>query len=633
MKHLTRKQRKLLVRILVSAAIFLPLFLLEESGALAALPSPLIGLALFLIPYVLIGYDVLWKAIRNLLHGRIFDECFLMLVATVGALILGFLPGAEAENAEAVGVMLFYQVGELFQSVAVGKSRRSISALMQIRPDVATLLSDGEEREVDPEEVPIGAYILVRPGERIPLDGCITEGSSAIDTSALTGESVPREVAPGDSVISGCVNLTGVLTVRTEKCFGESTVSRILSLVENSTDAKAKSERFITRFARYYTPAVVFAALLLALIPPLFTGFDFVPWIARALTFLVVSCPCALVISVPLSFFGGIGGASKQGILVKGANYFEALASLETVVFDKTGTLTRGRFSVVELLPQEGTDAETLLYLSAHAECRSPHPIALSLREAYGKEPELARVTEVTEHPGFGVTATVDGARVAVGNERLMQELLPAPFSPTVSAFGTVAHIARDGVYLGAVVIADEVKEDSRETVAALKRLGIRETVMLTGDRPETAERIASTLGIDTVHASLLPDEKVRLTETMLQNKTAGKTLVFVGDGINDAPALARADVGIAMGALGSDAAIEAADIVLMDDSPSAIVTAIRIARKTLQIVRQNIFFAIFIKVLVMVLAAFGLASMWLAVFADVGVAVIAILNAMRTLR
>lgn len=632
MHRLTRKQKKMLLRILISAAIFFPLFLLKETALWDFCGNRFVELACFLVPYLIIGYDVLWKAIRNVLRGQFFDECFLMFVATTGALVLGFLPGAEAENAEAVGVMLFYQVGELFQSIAVGKSRRSIASLMQIRPDSANLLSDsGEAVAVDPAEVEVGSLILVRPGERVPLDGTVVSGASSLDTAALTGESMPRDVSEGDAVVSGCVNLTGALTVRTTRKFGESTVSRILELVENASDVKAKSERFITRFAHYYTPVVVFAALALALLPPLFTGFDFVPWIARALTFLVVSCPCALVISVPLSFFGGIGGASKRGVLVKGSNQFEALAAVDTVVFDKTGTLTMGKFSVVSVRPADGVDAATLLNLAAHAECHSMHPIALSLREAYGSVPDASRVEDVAETHGFGITATVDGAVILAGNAKWM-ERSGVSFPAEDDAVGTVVHIARDGAYLGAIVIADTVKPDAKDALRALRKLGIRETVMLTGDRKEVAAGIAEDLGIDRVCAELLPADKVSETERLLSAVPSGKTLAFVGDGINDAPVLARADIGIAMGAFGADAAIEAADVVLMDDKPSSIVTAIRIARKTLGIVRQNIVFAIGIKVLVMLLAAFGLASMWLAVFADVGVAVIAILNAMRTM-
>lgn len=620
----------MLVRIVLASLCFFPLLILHEASLWDFFGNPYFELACFLVPYLLIGYDVILKALRNIARGQLFDECFLMLVATVGAFVLGFLPDGHAEHAEAVGVMLFYQVGEFFQSVAVGKSRRSIAALMDIRPDSANLLTDsGEILETDPECIPIGSTILVRPGERIPLDGTVLEGVSALDTAALTGESIPRDVTVGDPVISGCVNLSGLLKIRTEKEFGESTVSRILDLVENASDAKAKSERFITRFARYYTPAVVLSAILLALIPPLFTGFHFVPWIARALTFLVVSCPCALVISVPLSFFGGIGGASKRGILVKGSNYFEALAAVDTVVFDKTGTLTHGRFTVTEICPAKGTDSASLLHLAAHAELHSTHPIAVSLRTACETALDPALLSNVTELPGRGISARVGGASVLVGNAALMEAHAIRTDPKSAHAIGSTVHVARDGAYCGYIVISDTVKETAADAIKALRALGIHKTVMLTGDRRETAERIAAALSIDSVSPELLPADKVAEVDSLLN---AQSTLAFVGDGINDAPVLARADVGIAMGAFGSDAAIEAADIVLMDDDPARIADAIRIARKTLRIVRQNIVLAISVKVLVMLLAAVGFASLWLAVFADVGIAVIAILNAMRTM-
>lgn len=623
----------MLIRILLSAVIFFPLLILKETGAWDFFGDPYAELSCFLLPYVIIGYDVLWKAIRNILRGRVFDECFLMTVATVGALLLGFLPGGTTENAEAVGVMLFYQVGEFFQSVAVGKSRRSIASLMELRPDIANLVTgDGETVETDPAEVAIGSTILVRPGERIPLDGEVLDGFSMLDTAALTGESLPLEVAPGDTVVSGCVNMSGVLRIRTTKEFGESTATKILEIVENSSAVKAKSERFITRFAHYYTPIVVFAALALALIPPFFTGFDFVPWITRALTFLVVSCPCALVISVPMSFFGGIGGASRRGILVKGANYLEALASVETVVFDKTGTLTKGSFSVVEIIPASEIGEKELLSIAAHAERYSTHPIALSLREAYGEELSPVQEFSVEELPGRGVRAVLDGDRAYyVGNAALITSI--GYGLPACDAVGTLVHVADEREYLGCIVIADEPKADAREAISALKRLGVKRTVMLTGDRSAVAEAVAGEVGVDTVKAELLPADKVRAVEELLRDTPEKATLLFVGDGINDAPVLARADVGVAMGAFGSDAAIEASDVVLMDDKPTRIAEAIRIARRTVRIVRQNIAFAIGVKVLVMVLAAFGAASLWLAVFADVGVAVIAILNAMRAMR
>ena len=623
----------MLARILAASLCFFPLLIIHEAGLWDFFGNPCFALACFLVPYFLIGYDVILKAIRNLLRGQLFDECFLMLVATVGAFVLGFLPDGSAEHAEAVGVMLFYQVGEFFQSVAVGKSRRSIADLMDIRPDSANLVTDsGDIVETDPTDIPIGSTILVRPGERIPLDGTVLEGISALDTAALTGESIPRDVAAGDPVVSGCVNLSGALKLRTEKEFGESTVSRILDLVENASDAKAKSERFITRFAHYYTPAVVFSAIALALIPPLFTGFHFVPWIARALTFLVVSCPCALVISVPLSFFGGIGGASRRGILIKGSNYFEALASVDTVVFDKTGTLTHGKFSVTEICPAPDTDPAALLSLAAHAELHSTHPIAVSLRTACEMPLDPARLSDVTEHLGRGISARVGGASVLVGNAALMEAHAIRTDPKSDHAIGSVVHVARDGAYCGFIVISDTVKETAADAITSLRRLGIHKTVMLTGDRREAAERIAAALSIDSVSPELLPADKVTEVDALLKRQSGGKALAFVGDGINDAPVLARADVGIAMGAFGSDAAIEAADIVLMDDDPARIADAIRIARKTSRIVRQNIVLAISVKVLVMLLAAVGFASLWLAVFADVGIAVIAILNAMRTM-
>ena len=625
----------MLKRILLSAALFFPLLLLTELEAFPFLGDAYLSLLLFLVPYFIIGYDVLFKALRNILHGRVFDECFLMTVATVGALVLGFLPGGSTENAEAVGVMLFYQVGEFFQSVAVGRSRRSIKDLLKLRPDVAHFENEnGEILDCDPAEIAVGSVILIRPGDRVPLDGEVILGQSALDTSALTGESLPRDISVGDAVVSGCVNLGGILRVRTTKSSEESTVSRILKIVEESSAVKAKSERFISRFARYYTPTVVFLALLVAILPPLITGSSFVPWITRALTFLVVSCPCALVISVPMSFFGGIGGASRRGILVKGASYLEALASVDGVVFDKTGTLTKGSFSVIGVHPLSSVTAEELLWIAAHAECYSTHPIAASLREHFNGEIDRVRISSVEELPGRGVRATFDLDTVwYVGNASLMQELRLQYPDLGEEAFGTVVYVATARCCLGYVVIADEEKEDAREAISALKRLGVRKTVMLTGDRRVVADRVAARLGIDAVRSELLPDEKVRAFEEVSAELRGGATVAFVGDGINDAPVLARADVGIAMGTFGSDAAIEASDIVLMDDKPSLVADAIAIARKTVRIVRENVAFAIGVKVLVMVLAAFGIASLWLAVFADVGVAVIAILNAMRAMR
>ncbi len=579
-------------------------------------------LAVFLVPYLVIGGSVLWKAARNIAHGQIFDENFLMALATVGALIIGEYP-------EAVFVMLFYEVGELFEHVAVGRSRKSITALMDIRPDYANVEQGGELRQVDPDEVEVGSVIAVRPGEKIPLDGVVLEGSSSLNTMALTGESLPRDVEAGDSVISGCINLNGFLKVRTTKSFGESTVSRILDLVENSAANKSRSEAFITRFAKWYTPVVVVGAVLLAIVPPLFAG-DWTRWIHQALVFLVISCPCALVISVPLSFFGGIGGASKCGILVKGSNYLEALAQTEIVVFDKTGTLTKGTFRVTAVHPEEGPEAE-LLELAALAESYSSHPISQSLRAAYGRDMDKTRLGEVEEISGHGIRAVIDGRAVLAGNAKLMAqagvECHPCEFT------GTIVHVAADGRYLGHIVISDEVKEDAAETIAALKAQGIRKTVMLTGDRKEVGEAVAEALGLDEVYTELLPGDKVSMVESLLEQTTGGGKLAFVGDGMNDAPVLSRADLGIAMGALGSDAAIEAADVVLMDDQPSKLVQAMRISRKTRRIVVQNIVFALAVKAVVLGMGLFGIATMWEAVFADVGVLVIAICNATRALR
>ena len=608
------RQKKMLWRILAAGVLFLITLLIPAQG----LPR----LLLFLIPYGVIGWDVLWRAVRNLTRGQIFDEHFLMSLATVGALAIGEYP-------EAVFVLLFYQVGELFQSCAVGRSRRSIATLMDIRPDVARVERNGALEEVDPEEVSSGDILVIKPGERVPLDGVILEGSSALDTAALTGESLPRSVSPGADVISGCINLTGLLRVQVTKPFEESTVARILELVENASGRKARAEAFITKFARYYTPAVVVAAVLLALIPPLFFQGGWGDWLGRACSFLVISCPCALVISVPLAFFGGIGGASRAGILIKGGNYLEALANTETVVFDKTGTLTRGVFNVTAIHPEQEREAD-LLELAALAESWSDHPIAHSIREAYGAELDTSRVTCVEERSGRGVQVQVDGRTVCVGNDTLMEEIGIA-WHPCHQV-GTTVHVAVDGVYMGHLVISDQVKEDAADAIRALRACGVRKTVMLTGDAQAVGEDVARRLGLDEVHAQLLPADKVDRVEDLLRQTSPKGALAFVGDGINDAPVLSRADIGIAMGALGSDAAIEAADVVLMDDKPSKIALAIRIARKTRSIVRQNIVFALGVKFLVLGLGAFGLANMWEAVFADVGVSVIAILNSMRAL-
>lgn len=611
---MTRRQKRTLVRILISGGLLLLAALLPLKGAAR--------LAAFLIPYAIIGWDILWKAARNIVHGQVFDENFLMCIATIGALALG-------EYAEAVGVMLFYQIGELFQSYAVGKSRRSIAALMDIRPDTANLLVDDEPVETDPEEIQIGDRILIRPGEKVPLDGVVLSGTSALDTAALTGESAPRDVRPGDSILSGCVNLTGVLTVEVQKVFGESTVTKILDLVENAAAKKAKAENFITRFARYYTPAVVIAAAALALIPPLFME-GWTDWLHRALIFLVISCPCALVISIPLSFFGGIGGASARGILVKGGNYLELLAKTGVVVFDKTGTLTQGVFQVSGIYPAEGSPKEQLLQSAAMTECHSSHPIAQSLRNAWNNPIDLTQVTDVQEIPGHGVTARIAGVFTAAGNEKLMNSLgMDTPPSPAV---GTVVHVAAAGRYLGHIVITDTIKPSAPATVAGLKKLGIT-TVMLTGDSEAVGRAVAAELKLDAVYTQLLPADKVHMAELMLSSPDRRGALAYVGDGVNDAPVLSRADVGVAMGALGSDAAIEAADIVLMDDDPAKLLDAIDIAKKCLRIVKQNIVFALGIKGLFLLLGAFGVATMWEAVFADVGVAVLAILNASRMLK
>ena len=610
---MTRKQKKVLRRIIAAAVLLIAAHFVPLEG--------LWRLPIFLIPYVIIGWDVLWKAARNIANGQVFDENFLMSIATVGALILG-------EYAEAVGVMLFYQVGELFQSYAVGKSRRSIAQLMDIRPDSARVLRNGESIVVDPEEVLPGEMIEVYPGEKIPLDGLVLEGISSLDTAALTGESAPRDATPGCEVLSGCVNLTGVLRLQVTKEYGQSTVAKILDLVENAAAKKARSEQFITRFARYYTPAVVIGAVLLAIIPSLITGAWSV-WVSRALMFLVISCPCALVISVPLSFFGGIGGASSKGILVKGGSYLELLAKTEIAVFDKTGTLTQGVFEVAHLFPAEHTNERKLLETAALAECFSNHPIAQSLRRAYGQEINSDRISHVQEIAGQSITAQIDGIDTAVGNEKLMAALGIAVLTPEQA--GTAVHAAQEGCYLGCILICDTPKATAAQAISNLKARSIK-TVMLTGDSEAAGQSVGRELGLDEVHTRLLPGDKVDRVEQLLGEKRFG-TLVFVGDGVNDAPVLSRADVGIAMGALGSDAAIEAADIVLMDDDPAKLTLAMDIARKCLRIVRQNIAFALGVKGLFLLLGALGAANMWAAIFADVGVAVIAILNAMRMLK
>ena len=612
---MTRKQKRLLTRIIVAAALFL-------AGNFIPLPE-WAEMGVFLICYAVAGWDIVWKAITNILHGQVFDENFLMTIATVGALILG-------EHSEGVAVMLFYQVGEWFQSYAVSKSRKSITSLMDIRPDYANIEKDGKLVQVDPDEVQIGDTIVVKPGERVPLDGKIIKGTSALDTSALTGESMPREVEPGMDVISGCINQTGILTIQTTKEFGESTVAKILDLVENASDKKGKTENFISRFARYYTPIVVFAALALAVLPPLILQQSFSVWIYRALTFLVISCPCALVISIPLSFFGGIGGSSKIGVLVKGSNYLESLAHAETVVFDKTGTLTKGSFAVTEIHPVNMKDTQ-LLELAAYAEDYSNHPISLSIKSAYGKKIDSSRISDVQEIAGHGVQAVIEGKKILAGNAKLMQRE-HIKYSPS-SSVGTVVYLACNGKYAGCLVIEDEIKADAAAAIKNLKSSGIRKTVMLTGDADAVGKKVAGRLGLDQVYTELLPADKVDRVEDLLKQKSEKGKLVFVGDGINDAPVLARADVGIAMGALGSDAAIEAADVVLMTDEPSKIAAVMKIARKTIRIANQNIVFALAVKFLVLILGAIGKANMWAAVFADVGVSIIAILNAIRAMR
>lgn len=658
---MTKKQKKVLYRIIIAAVLMVALHFVPVEGYLR--------FGLYLIPYLVIGYDILRKAVLGIVHGEVFDENFLMAVATVGAMLLGLYnesQGLEGEFAEGVAVMLFYQIGELFQAVAVGKSRRNITALMDIRPDYANIEGEnGQLEQVDPDDVEIGTVIVVRPGEKVPIDGVVMEGTSSLNTSALTGESVPRDIHSGEEIISGCVNLTGLLKIRTTKEFGESTVSKILDLVENSSMKKARTENFITRFAKYYTPAVCYSALALAVIPTVINLFmgnpaNWSTWVIRALTFLVISCPCALVISIPLSFFGGIGGASACGILVKGSNYLEALARAKYVVFDKTGTLTKGVFQVTGIYPSESfrkefgeeseteseteeasTDAESavtgdrpaqrLLEYAACAESYSNHPISKSLKEAYGQEISAARVSDAEEISGHGVTALVDGMQVAAGNDKLMRKLGLA--CGEAAEVGTVVHVAVNGKYGGYILISDVVKEQSAEAVRTLKASGVKKTVMLTGDSHRAAEYVASQLGLDEVKSELLPADKVDSVEKLLTEKAPGENLAFVGDGINDAPVLSRADIGVAMGALGSDAAIEAADIVLMDDNPLKLALAIRISRKCLRIVYENIVFALAVKAICLVLGAFGIANMWIAIFADVGVMVLAVLNAIRCLK
>ena len=629
------KQKRWLARIVVALVLFFAVMAFTE---LAPLESWLgsrsaaiwVEFALFLIPYLIAGYDVLWEAIGNIGRGQVFDENFLMSVATIGAFAMVLFPDSDPHMAEGAAVMLFYQVGELFQSYAVGKSRKSIADMMDIAPEYANLEVDGAIEEVDPDEVAVGSIIVVKPGERVPLDGVVVEGASQLDTAALTGESMPRHVEAGAEIISGCVNMTGVLRVKTTKPYGESTVARILELVENAAEKKARTENFITRFARYYTPIVTGAALLIAVAPPLLGMGAWSDWVLRGLTFLVVSCPCALVISVPLSFFGGIGGASKLGILIKGSNYLELLSKVDTVVFDKTGTLTSGSFKVVAIHPEKGVDADYVLSHAAHAEAFSDHPIAVSLREAYAGQIDHARIAEAKEESGHGVSALVDERLVLVGNDKLMA--LHGGSWQDCELTGTILHVCIDGAYAGHIVIADVIKDDAHRTIRELHEAGVGKCVMLTGDRRDVAEAVAAELGIDEVRSQLLPEGKVDAVEELLEAERDDGKLAFVGDGINDAPVLTRADVGIAMGAMGSDAAIEAADIVLMDDKPSNISKAIRLARKTMRIVWQNIVFALGIKIIILVLAAVGIANMWLAVFGDVGVAVLAILNAMRAM-
>lgn len=622
---MSKKQKNVLYRIIVSLILLVAVSILD---ALVEMPW-ILRLALYLVPYLVIGYDILKKAGKGILKRQVFDENFLMAVATVGAVCLG-------DYKEGAAVMLFYQIGELFQSVAVGKSRKNIAALMDIRPDYANMMVDGKLEKVDPDDVEIGSEIIINPGEKVPIDGVITEGNTTLNTSALTGESLPRDASCGDEIISGCINMTGMIKVKTTKEFGDSTVSKILDLVENSAMKKSRSENFITKFAKYYTPAVCYGALALAILPPvvrLFMGSSpmWGEWIIRALTFLVISCPCALVISIPLSFFGGIGCASSNGILVKGSNYLEALSATKYIVFDKTGTLTKGVFEVTASYPENGFDKETLLGMAAYAESSSSHPISLSLKKAYGQELDLSHVSDIEEIAGHGVCARVDGRKVYVGNMRLMQrENLTVT---TEHKEGTVCYVAVDGTYAGCIVISDVVKPTTKDAIAGLKKNGIKKTIMLTGDANETAQRVAAEIGIDEVHSELLPADKVAQVEHILNAKGEKENLAFVGDGINDAPVLSRADIGIAMGAMGSDAAIEAADVVLMDDDPAKIALAMKISVRTLKIVRENIVFALAVKAVCLILGALGIANMWVAIFADVGVMVLAVLNATRALK
>lgn len=620
---MTKKQKKMLARIIIAFILFAGLMICEHAGLLEKIEHTWFLFVIYLIPYLVIGYDIIYKAARNISHGQVFDENFLMMIATFGAF-------GVKEYSEAVAVMLFYQIGELFQSYAVGKSRQSISDMMDICPEYANIEVNGTLEQVDPDEVEIGSIIIIKPGERIPLDGVVMEGESLIDTAALTGESVPRKASVEDEIISGCVNGSSTLKVKTTREFDDSTVARILELVENASSKKAKVENFITRFAKYYTPIVTIGAVMLAILPPLISGGGWGEWIQRACIFLVISCPCALVISVPLGFFGGIGAASKIGVLVKGSNYLEAVAEMTTIVFDKTGTLTKGEFKVQEILPV-GCSEEELLEMAALGEGYSTHPIAASIREAYGREADLNRVGQAEEIAGQGICIPVDGKEVLIGNEKLM--MAKSIDYAACEKAGTIVYVSCDGKYTGAIVISDTVKDGAAEAIRSMKQVGVKKCVMLTGDRQKAAQAVAKELGIDEVYAQLLPGDKVAKVEELLENQSGKEKLAFAGDGINDAPVLTRADIGIAMGSLGSDAAIEAADVVLMDDDVRKIAATVKISRKTLKIVKQNIVFALSIKALVLVLGAFGMANMWEAVFADVGVSVIAILNSMRALK